>query len=537
MLLNNDKATFYIYFRGMKNTATDYQKLYEESLLTISKKEEELAKERQLNISKDEQISQLSFELDKFRRYLFGSKSEKLPVREVDLSQMNLFDLGTTQEQQEELSEQAVTTAKKKTPKKRAKGTGRMALPENLRRETIIIEPGEDVSDCVKIGEEVTEVLDLIPAEFYVKRYVRPKYARPKGEGIAVGQLPDRVIDKGIPSDRVIAQMILDKYVYGLPLHRQIDKYRRLGVNIPASTASDWLIKGWRHLIPLWELLKLLVINQKYLQADESPIKVQDKQRSKGGKNGLHNGYMWVYNAPADNLVLFDYRKGRDQSGPKEILKDYTGILQTDGYSVYETLYGSHPRIMLVYCMAHARRKFVDALKDDKKKATEVLELMQQLYKLEQDMREEGLTWEQRTDRRQQEAIPVLDKIELWMKTHKDTVLPSSPLGKAISYTLPRWEGLCAYAYHGQIEIDNNLVENAIRPLAIGRKNYLFAGSHDAAEMTAAMYSFMATCKKNGANELEWLTDVLERIQSHKQKDLYQLLPNNWEKYKLAKKV
>lgn len=499
----------------MENAAINYKKLYEESLLTISKKEE--------------QISQLSFELDKFRRYIFGSKSEKLSVQDTDLSQMSLFDLGTTQEQQEELSDEVVAIAEKKTPKKRAKGTGRMTLPENLRREEIIIEPEEDVSGCVKIGEEITEVLDLIPAEFYVKRYVRPKYARPNGEGIAVGELPERVIEKGIPSDRVIAQMTLDKYVYGLPLHRQIDKYRRLGVNIPASTASDWLIKGWKHLVPLWELLKLLVVNQKYLQVDETPIKVQDKKH----KNNIHTGYMWVYNAPADNLVLFDYQKGRDRSGPKAMLDGYAGIIQADGYGAYESLYSNHPHIMLVYCMAHARRKFVDALKDDKKKATEVLELMQQLYKLEQDMREEGLTWEQRTERRQQEAVPVLDEIGKWMKEHKNKVLSSSPLGKAIAYTLPRWKGLCAYAQHGQIEIDNNLVENAIRPLAIGRKNYLFAGSHDAAEMTAAMYSFMATCKKNGINELEWLTDVLTRIQSHKQKDLYQLLPNNWEKYKL----
>lgn len=536
--MDSNKPVFYTYFRGMKNTAIDpvgdpvgdYKKLYEQSLLTISRNEEIISE-------KDERITQLSFELDKFRRYLFGSKSEKLPVQEVDLSQMNLFDLGTTQEQQEELSQQAVAAAEKKTPKKRAKGTGRMTLPEDLRRETIIIEPSEDVSGCVKIGEEITEVLDLIPAELYVKRYVRPKYARPNGEGlpagqagIVIGQLPERVIEKGIPSDRLIAQMILDKYVYGLPLHRQIDKYRRLGVNIPASTASDWMIKAWKHLVPLWELLKLLVINQKYLQVDETPIKVQDKQHPKG----IHQGYMWVYNAPADSLILFDYQKGRDRSGPKAMLDGYSGVIQTDGFGVYESLYSNHPQVMLVYCMAHARRKFVDALRDDRKRATEVLELMQKLYKLEQDMRDESLSWEQRTEQRQQEAVPVLGEIEKWMVGHKYTVLSSSPLGQAIAYTLPRWKGLSAYAQHGQIEIDNNLVENAIRPLAIGRKNYLFAGSHDAADMTAAMYSFMATCKKNGVNELDWLAEVMARIQSHKQKDLYQLLPNNWEKYKPA---
>jgi transposase len=507
----------------MGNTATDYKKLYEDSLKVIAETRLQIAE-------KNNRITALNFELDKFRRYLFGKKSEKLSVRQVDVNQMNLFELGTTTERQEEISQQVVVPdgPKKKPAKKRATGTGRMPLPEDLRRETIVIEPEEDISGCVKMGEEVTEVLDLVPAEFYVKRYVRPKYARPNGEGIVMAALPDRAIDKGIPSEAVMAQMTVDKYVYGLPLHRQIDKYRRLGVNIPASTASDWLIKGWRHLVPLWELLKLLVMNQRYLQADESPMKVLDRDH----KNGIHRGYMWVYNAPADSLVLFDYRKGRDGSGPKEMLDGFVGILQTDGYTVYEQLFGNHPHIVLVYCMAHARRKFVDALKYDKKRAGHALEQMQALYALEQQMRDEGLSWEERTMLRQEKAVPILDGLEKWMEEQFAQTEPSSPLGSAIAYALPRWSGLCAYTKHGQIEIDNNLAENTIRPLAVGRKNYLFAGSHQAAEMTAAMYSFMATCKKNGVDEFEWLKDVFTRIQSHKQKDLYQLLPNNWKKYK-----
>lgn len=237
---------------------------------------------------------------------------------------------------------------------------------------------------------------------------------------------------------------------------------------------------------------------------------------------------MWVYNAPSDKLVLYDYRKGRDSSGPKEMLGDYKGILQTDGYSVYEKLFANHPSIILVYCMAHARRKFVDAQKDDKGKAGYVLEQMQQLYALEEQMRGQRLSWQERTKQRQQVAVPILEELEKWMDEQLYQTRPSSPLGKALAYSKPRWQGLSAYASHGQIEIDNNLVENSIRPLAIGRKNYLFAGSHKA----AAMYSFMATCKKNNVNELGWLKDVFERIQSHKQKDLYQLLPNNWLEYK-----
>lgn len=506
----------------MINTATDYKMLYEQSLEKIKESTELIAK-------KDNQIESLNFELDKLIKYLFGKKSEKLPSLNEDAAQIHLFELGTNVTQQGELSEKAAEVpVEKKAPKKRAKGTGRMTLPENLRRETIIIEPAEDITGCVVIGEEITEVLELTPAEFYVKRYVRRKYARPAAEGIVTGVLPERVIEKGIPSESVIAQMMVDKYVYGLPLHRQIDKYSRMGVNIPASTASDWIMKGWIHLGPLWELLKLLVLNQKYLQADESPIKVLDRNHQKG----IHQGYMWVYNAPCDRLVLFDYQKGRDSSGPRNMLEGYTGILQTDGYSVYESLFADHPYIMLVYCMAHSRRKFVDALKDDKARATYVLGKMQILYVLEQEMRDNNLSWEERTTLRIEKALPVLEELEKWMKENVVQVRPASPLGKAIAYTLPRWKGLSAYAMHGQLEIDNNLIENSIRPLAVGRKNYLFAGSHKAAEMTAAMYSFMACCKRNNVDESQWLTDVLQRIQSHKQKDLYQLLPNNWKKYR-----
>ena len=510
----------------MEQAATDYKALYEESLLALAKKEEEA---RLALAQKQEVIADLQFELDKFRKYIFGKKSEKFPAPQPAAGQIGLFELGTSQEQQEQLSEELPAPAPEKTkPKKRDPASGRTTLPAELRREVIVIEPEEDVTGCTLIGEEVTEVLELIPAEFYVKRYVRRKYARPNGEGIIMGLLPDRVIDKGIPSESILAQMSVDKYVYGLPLHRQLDKYTRMGMRIPASTASDWLMKAWKHLVPLWELMRLLVVNQKYLQIDESPIKVLDRDH----KNGVHKGYMWVYHAPADKLVLYDYRQGRDSSGPVQMLEHFMGIIQCDGYGVYENLVSKYPHLMLVFCMAHARRKFVDALKDDKEKASYVLGSMQVLYVLEEQMRQQGLDWQQRTELRQKEAAGVLEELGAWFKEQIMLVRPSCPLGKAIAYAHARWAGLSAYAMHGQIEIDNNLVENAIRPLAIGRKNYLFAGSHQAAEMTAAMYSFMATCKKNGVNEFEWLKDVLERLPSHKQKDLYQLLPNNWEKYR-----
>jgi transposase len=504
----------------MENGGKDYKKLYEEALLTISEKEESL-------LVKEEIISDQQFELDKLRKHLFGFRSEKRTGNTGD-DQLGLFELGTTKSVQEELSESVPATTKPE-PKKRAKGTGRMSLPEELRREEVVIEPSESTEGCTRIGEEITEVLEVVPASFYVKRYIRPKYARPNGEGIIIGTLPYRVIEKGIPSESVIAQMTVDKYVYGMPLHRQIDKYSKMGVRIPASTASDWIMGGWYHLKTLWELLRLIVISQKYLQVDETPIKVLDRDHEKG----IHQGYMWLYHAPVDRLVVFDYKKGRDQSGPKEMLADFSGIIQTDGYKVYDTLFGSHPDIHLTFCMAHARRKFVDALKDDEEQANYVLDEMGKLYLLESKMRDEAMGWEQRTVLRKEHAEPVLENLGKWLEEKQYSYRPKSPMGQAIAYAHQRWAGLSAYVLHGQMEIDNNLVENAVRPLAVGRKAYLFAGSHQAAEMTAAMYSFMASCKKNKVNEFEWLKDVFERIQSHNQKDLYQLLPSNWEEYRL----
>ncbi|WP_114751950.1 IS66 family transposase [Pleomorphovibrio marinus] len=439
----------------MENTATDYKKLYEQeleahrvSLLTMSEKEDT--------------ISDLRFELDKLRRHIFGSKSEKRGSH-VGENQMGLFELGTTRAVQEELSG-SVGKEQKPAPKKRAKGTGRMSLPKELRREETVIEPSEPTEGCVRIGEEVTEVLEVVPASFYVRRYIRPKYARPNGEGILIGTLPDRVIEKGIPSESVIAQMTVDKYVYGMPLHRQIDKYGKMGVRIPASSASDWIMGGWYQLRPLWKLLRVIVTLQEYLQVDETPIKVLDRDH----KKGIHQGYMWLYHAPVDRLVLFDYRKGRDRSGPVEMLAGFKGIIQTDGYKVYDTLYGNHPDIHLTFCMAHARRYFVDAVKDDEKQANHVLDEMQKLYLLEEKMRSENMGWEERTEARKKYADPVLTGLGQWLEENQYSYRPESPMGKAIAYAHKRWAGLSAYVIHGQMEIDNNLVENAVRPLAVG---------------------------------------------------------------------
>ena len=236
-----------------------------------------------------------------------------------------------------------------------------------------------------------------------------------------------------------------------------------------------------------------------------------------------------IYHSPQDQLVLFDYREGRGREGPEELLKEFKGYLQSDGYEVYNS-FDKREGITHLHCMAHARRKFDEALTNDKARAEYVLLEMQKLYGVEKKIREEGLNAPEAKAVRQEESLPVLTNLKSWLLENYQQVLPQSPIGKAISYSLQRWEKLCVYAGDGRLQIDNNLVENAIRPLAIGRKNYLFAGSHEGARRAAMLYSFMASCKKHDINPQHWLKDILENIADWPQKRIQELLPHHWKK-------
>ena len=226
--------------------------------------------------------------------------------------------------------------------------------------------------------------------------------------------------------------------------------------------------------------------------------------------------------------MVFDYREGRSREGPEDILKNFKGHLQTDGYGAYDA-FGERKDITLIHCMAHARRMFEKALDNDKVRAEYILTEMQKLYAIERECRQAGLSYEQRKQERQQKSVPILQSLKQWMKEEYIKTTPQGLLGKAIHYSLSRWEKLSRYTQDGMPEIDNNLVENAIRPVAIGRKNYLFAGSHEAAQRAAMMYSLFASCKKCEVNPEEWLKDVLNRISDHPINRIEELLPDNWK--------
>jgi len=269
------------------------------------------------------------------------------------------------------------------------------------------------------------------------------------------------------------------------------------------------------------------VLASDYVQADETPIRVQDRNR----KGKTHKGFYWVYHAPRDGLVVMDYQRGRGiRNGPTQFLVDYKGSLQSDGYQVYDD-YDKHNKGVTAYnCLAHARRYFFDAKDNAPELAEHALTEIRQLYAVERELRKTDPSPQNRRRLRQEKAVPILKRFKRWLEANPG--LPQSPLGKAVYYSLAHWEKLSRYTEDGRIEIDNNLVENAIRPIALGRRNYLFAGSHDAAQRAAVIYSLLATCKKNDVNPQLWLADVLSRIPTHPAKRVHELLPHRWENSK-----
>jgi len=462
---------------------------------------------------------QLKHELDQLKRLVFGSRHERF-VPTTPQEQLAL-GLDVQQVQPPVPSVQTIEyTRKRKEASSEKLQPGRMKLPASLPREQVIIEPAQDVSGWIKIGEEITEELERIPGKLFVRQYVRPKYAKPDGNGVVIGELPSRPIDKGIAGPGLLAQIIIDKYTDHLPIHRQVQRFEREGMKLPSSTLTDWISATCALLDPLYEVLRKEVLSSTYLQADETPIKVLDKAK----KGTTHRGFHWVYHAPQERLVLFDYREGRGREGPTECLKDFKGYLQTDGYAVYED-FDKKPGITLLHCMAHARRKFDEAKDNDLVRASYVLTEMQKLYALERQAKENELSVDELYQIRRK-IIPVLDDLKQWMLENYRSVLPQSAIGQAIYYSLQRWDKLCLYTTDGRLQIDNNLVENAIRPVAIGRKNYLFAGSHNGARRAAMLYSLLGTCKINGVNPFEWLREVLTRIPDHPVNNLQQLLPH-----------
>jgi len=463
-------------------------------------------------------------EIAQLKRMIFGAKSERFVAGE-DSAQL-LLGLNLTEPMAEPVKTETITYERKQKEENKQLVHSRLPLPSHLPRHEEVIEPMEKPVGAKKIGEEITEILEYTPGALIVRRMIRPKYLLPKEDNkdtrIIIADLPTLPIPKGIAGPGLLTHIIISKYVDHLPIYRQAQQFKRQGVEIAESTMADWIHQCCDLLSPLYETLKESVLKCKYLQADETPIPVLTKDKP----GATHKGYLWVYRDVIDKLILFEYKKTRAREGPQKILIDFTGTLQTDGYTAYN-IFDKPGEITLLACMAHARRKFEKALDNDKARAEYALTKIQALYSTERKAREAGYTSEQRKELREQESLPVLAELEDWMKQNITQVMPKSAIGNAMAYTLSLWNRLTSYLLDGKYEIDNNLIENSIRPVALGRKNYLFAGSHDAAQRTAMLYSLLGTCKMNDVEPSAWLKDVLTRLPDHKANKLHELLPNN----------
>ncbi|MFO7033212.1 IS66 family transposase [Limnospira fusiformis CCALA 023] len=500
--------------------------LSKQQLIALIMERENAIEERDRVIREKEVYeSQLLSLIEKLKRIAFEQKRERFEGNKDQLSLPFETTSGQQEQQQEAFGQKIEYTRKKQS----SSHPGRATLPDHLPVEEIVIRPEGDLSGMVCIGREVTDELEYIPGKYIIKRYIRLKYA-PKDknseQGVLIGNLPERIIDKGIPGPGLIAGILTDKYEDHLPLYRQMQRFKRENIKIAPSTIEGWVRQALERLEPLYDCLLEDTKAMGYLQADETTIKVMDSAK----KGTCHLGYYWVYHNPLEKTVLFDYQPGRGAVAAENILKGFRGYLQTDGYAAYKKP-GMQEGVTHLACWAHARREFYDAQSNDSKRAGEALQFIQKLYEVEREAREKGLDPAGIKKLRLDRSLPVINSMSKWIKEQLQdrNVMPNSAIGKALRYSAERWAELSNYLYDGRLEIDNNLVENAIRPVALGRKNYLFAGSHSAAKRAAMVYSFFAICKKHGVNPYEWLKHTLQNIMSINHKDIKSLYPQNFK--------
>jgi transposase len=457
---------------------------------------------------------------------LFGKKSEKL-----DPSQRLLFE-NLYDQVKARIDQQKPSKPKSIKTRKRANHQGRNPLPEDLPREVIEIEPADEEKTCPvcheqkqRIGSEETEKLEYVPASFYVKKYVRHKYACKACEShITIGQLPAMAIDKGIPGEGLLAHIITSKYCDHNPLNRLEGILKRHGVDINVSTMCDWVGKSADLLAPLVKRMHARILQSPKINTDDTPIPIKSKKR----RGSTYNGYLWVY-VDKDGNVVFDFTPTRSREGPLKFLGKFSGYVQADAYSGYDEFFRKSDATE-VGCHAHARRKFDYALDTDPVRAARLLVLWGSLYDIERNAREENYSSSQLLEVRQKQAKLILAEIKAVLDEYKDQVLPKSPIGKAIAYSLNQWEALNRYVDDPMLEIDNNVSERTLRMVVIGRKNYMFAGSEAGAWRAAIIYSLVASCKLNGIDPFGYFRDVLARVSTHPANKIDELLPSEWKK-------
>ena len=509
----------------------------------LAQAEKKIAQFQKVIEEKDRLIKKLTDQLAWLRRKFWKASSEKYIPADPAQRKIDFDGIEILPEEEETIKAAAseIITYKRNKPEHSKKQPVRLPLPEHLRSEEEIIEPEGIDENWVRIGEEVTEQLEHKPGELYVRRIIRHKYALKKdlqlqqelevdgilNKTVIIAPLPLLPLPRSNAGASLLAELLMGKYMYHLPFHRQIAMFKLEGLRIPASTVNDWFAGCGDLLRALYYRLKEIVLQSDYIQVDESTVPVINHEKRRAVK-----AYLWVIRAVMKDLVFFHYDKGsRAQKVVIELLHNYKGAVQTDGYGAY-SIYENKKGVLLLGCWAHARRKYTESMNEDKAGAQYALEQIGLIYGVESMADDQGLDYQQRAELRARLAYPIMCAFEKWVVNYMPKALPKGRMYQALTYTYSLFHRLSRYHLDGRYRIDNNLVENTIRPLSIGRKNFLFCGNHDAAENAAIMYSLLGCCAASDVNPREWLTDVLKRIPYYNgdySLDLADLLPHIWK--------
>ena len=488
-----------------------------------------------------ERIKELTAQVAWLNRQLFGRKAEKLPVYDPGMPDLFAGEFAGLRQQAEEKCGEAVGKIENDPVEARKQQRRNRKMVEDLPvLETEVIEPsGVDLSLYRRIGEEVTKIVKHRPGMLYVKEIIRPKYALkdstalpPAGQkGVEIAPMPLMPVDKCIADTSLLAEILLQKYEYHVPFYRQIQQYRHLGMKgLTQSTLDGWFKKTVELLVPLYGELRREVFSCDYVQADETTVPVINREKHKADKE-----YLWMARSVMEKLDIFHYDGGSRAGSVIESLANryhFKGYLQCDGFAGYEIAFKTRPDVRLVNCLVHIRRHFEQALDENKEMAEHALTQIQHIYRIEHCCDKAGLSYDERRTKRRELAGPIMDAMKVWMETEGIRYSPKSQAGKAITYAYTRWDNMMRCLEDGRLLWDNNLAENVIRPITLGRKNYLFCGNHEAAVNMSVVCSLLATCKAHDVNPRDYLNDVIARMPYYKKatrEELLNLLPHKWK--------
>ena len=487
----------------------------------------------QVVADKDRLLERVQHQLQQLLRQRYGPRRER-----IDENQLFLYAAQMVAASQVPAAAPAdpaaePTPAANATTKAKRSGHGRKPLPASLERKRVVFDLEESKRSCPhcqtamrKIGEDVSERLEFVPASLQVIEEVRPKYACSKGCGVVAAGKPAMPIEKGLPGPGLLAQVAVSKYGDHLPLNRMETIFQRHGVELSRQTMCDWMGACAELVSPLWERMKQVVLTSKVVQTDDTPVPVLDRELTR-----TRTGRIWTYIGDQRHpYIVYDYTGNRSREGPDEFLKDYNGYLQADAFPGYDAIYQDPRRAILeVCCWAHARRKFYEAQTSDLCRTTVVLAYIGLLYQVEREAREGKLNAGERFALRQAKSRPILDDLKAYLEAEQLTVLPKSPLGEAINYTISNWRALERYCEDGDLEIDNNGAERSLRPIVVGRNNWMFYGSDQGGRTGAVLSTLIASCKRLRVEPFTYLRDLFTRISSHPHNRLDDLLPDRWQ--------